>query len=491
MLGTLLAHQWKESRRSSVFRRSIVVNVLLGILILYFSLLFIALGTYGDKILLKLYPGQSPVESLNSFLLFYFLMDLFTRFLLQELPVMAVQPYLHLPIRKSQLIHYMLLRSVPSMFNLLMLLIFVPFMIKAVVPAYGLGIALVWLAALLLLTFFNNFLLIYFKRQLSTNPKLTLLFGVTLAGLMLLDYWAVLSLRQVSATAFGQLLQQPWLVLVPIAMLAGAYWLNFRYLKAHLYPEEIAIRKVSTVESSDLLFLNRFGETGKLIGLELKLIWRHKRSKSILMLSAVFMFYGLLFYKNQDYLDGFARLIFVGIFMTGMPMFNYGQFVPAWQSSHFDALLTRPVSTYQFLKAKYWLFVPSVLVTFLLTLPYGFFGYKILLINLAASLFNIGINSFVMFYVAVMNKKRLDLSSGSAFNWQGVGTSSFILQLPVFLLPLLLYAPFSFLGIPFWGIFTIGFTGLLGFVFHRQLLSLVSTRFAAHKYEMAAGYRQS
>jgi hypothetical protein len=489
MFGNLLAQQWKQTRRSPVFQKSLVVNIILGFLIVYFSLIFMALGFFAEELLIKLYPGQSAVDSLNSFLLFYFLVDLFMRFMLQDLPVLAVQPYLHLPVSRSKLIHFALLRSMPSMFNLMMLLVFVPFMLRAVTPVHGTGMALVWLTALLLLTFFNNFLLIYFKRQLTSNPKSTLVFGILVAGLILLDYWKVLSLRHISMTAFGSLLQQPWLLVVPAAMLALAYWLNFRFLRNNLYPEEISIRKVSSVEGGDIAFLNRFGDTGRLIALELKLIWRHKRSRSMAIMSAFMLFYGMIFYTNEKYLEGYGMLIFVGIFVTGSPMFNYGQFIPGWQSSHYDALLTRPITTYQFIHAKFWMFAPAVMLAFVLTLPYVFFGYKVLLINLASCLFNIGVNSFMVFYFAVLNKERLDLSSGSAFNWQGVGASKFVMMLPMLLLPLLIFTPFSFLGIPEWGVFTIGLAGLLGIAFHRQLLLLATRRFVDNKYKLAAGFR--
>lgn len=342
----------------------------------------------------------------------------------------------------------------------------------------------------MLLTFFNNFLLIYFKRQLTNKPSLTLLLWGVVVGLMLLDYWQVLSLRQASLAAFAALLQQPWLAALPAVLLSLSYWINFRFLREHLYPEEIYIKKTSAVEGSDLGFLHRFGDTGKLMALELKLIWRHKRPKSMIMLSGIMLFYGLIFYRNEALADTYMMPIFVGIFMTGMPMFNYGQFIPAWQSAHFDGLLTHRITPYQYLQAKYWLFVPAVTLVFLLTLPYAVFGFRIVLINLATMLFNIGISSFFVLYFAVFNKKRLDLNNGSAFNWQGVGASSFILQLPVFLTPLLIYAPFGYFGIPDVGVFMIGLIGLIGFAFHRQLLQMTTSRFLNNKYELAAGYRQ-
>ncbi|MDO6391024.1 DUF5687 family protein [Pontibacter sp. BT731] len=490
MFGTLLDLQWKQTRRSPAYQKSLVVKIILGFFIIYFALIFIALGFFSHKILAEVYPDQSPVVSFNSFLLFYFLIDLVSRFMLQDLPVLAIQPFLHLPVKRNKLVHFVLLRSIPSVFNLLMLLVFVPFMLRAVVPAHGIGIALVWLASLLLLTFINNFILIYFKRQLTSNPKITLLLALVVGGLMLLDYWQVLSLRQVSLVAFGALLQQPWLILVPLLGLVGVYLLNYRFLMQHLYPEEIFIKRVATVEGSDMAFLNRFGDTGKLIALELKLIWRHKRPKSMVMISAFLLFYGLIFYTNKVYLEGWGMLIFVGIFVTGAPMFNYGQFVPAWQSAHYDALLTRPITTYQYVRAKYLMFVPSILLVTVLTLPYALFGTKVLLINLASCVFNIGVNSIVVLYFAALNKERLDLSNGSAFNWQGVGASKFVMMLPMVLTPIAIFLPFSLMDIPQWGIFALALTGAVGILFHRQLLGMMAKRLEDRKYTLAAGFRQ-
>ncbi|GAB3530471.1 DUF5687 family protein [Pontibacter brevis] len=492
MLLTLLSHQWKANSRSPVFQKSIVLNIILALLVLYFGAIFLFLGYNLHTILAKAYPEQPPVAIFNGALLFYFLIDLFFRFMMQELPVLAVQPYLHLPIPKQKLIHFVLLKSVPSIFNLLFLLIFVPFMLSAVIPAYGAGAALAWLLAATALTFVNNFLLVYFKRQLSSKPMLTLLFGIGVAGLMLLDYAGVFSLYAASRVVFGALLLEPWPVAVPVLLLAGVYVLNYNFLKAHTYPEELRVRENKRVEGKGIAFLNRFGELGKLIELELKLIWRHKRSKSAVMMSVIFLFYGFIFYGKDNYQNDFAMYIFVGIAMTGMPVFNFGQFVPGWQSAHFDALLTRRISPYQFYAAKFWIFVPTVALVYILTLPYGaIFGYQIFLVNTAAMLFNIGVNVFVIFYFSVYNRSRLDLSKSSAFNWQGVGASKFLMTLPLLVLPSLLYAPFGLMGVPYVGVVAIGLTGLVGIIFHKPLLHWTAGRFVQHKYKLAAGFRQA
>ena len=104
-----------------------------------------------------------------------------------------------------------------------------------------------------------------------------------------------------------------------------------------------------------------------------------------------------------------------------------------------------------------------------MTIPYVFFGYKILLINASMFLYNIGVLSFVLLYFATFNKKRIDLTRGGAFNYQGIGAMNWLAVLPAFLLPILIYVPFNFAGLPNTGIAFIGFLGVLGLFFTRFL----------------------
>ena len=162
MLLTLLTHQWKADIRSSVFQKSLALNIIMGLLILYFGGIFLFLGFNIDDILFKVFPTQDPVAVFTGGILYYFLADLFFRFMLQEMPGRAVQPYLHLPVGKNRLVHFVLVKSVSSFLNVLPLLFMVPFMVSAVVPAYWMSVGLVWLLALGGLSLFHNFVLLYF-----------------------------------------------------------------------------------------------------------------------------------------------------------------------------------------------------------------------------------------------------------------------------------------------------------------------------------------
>jgi hypothetical protein len=495
MIRLLLSHQWKEATRSSVWQKNLAVNLVLGFFMLLLLLYVVLLSLFLDKIIEEVWPDKDPVVVVNGALLYYFLIDLAMRFFLQEMPVLGIQPYLHLPVGKGKLVHFVLWKSMTSFFNYMSLLLFIPFALKALPGVYGMGGAWMWVLGLFLLTLVNNFLTLYFKRQLVEKPLVTIGFLLAVVALATLDYLNYISLGAASGTFFQALGQNLVWVLVPFALLVVVYLANYRFLVAHTYPEEMRIQTQSKVgDSAEIGFLQRFGELGTLISLELKLILRHKRPKSTTMMSVFFLAYGFIFYTNEIYTNGFAMLLFPGIFMTGFMMMSYGQFVPGWQSAHFDALLTKRLSPYTFYLAKFWLFVPACTVAYLVTLLYGFMpgqGGKIMLINTACFLYNIGVNTFVVLYLSTYNKKRIDLSKSASFNWQGVGASQFIMMLPALLLPILIYLPFGLMDKPWWGIAAMGLIGFLGFLFHKQLLGVVVKRFQQEKYAIAAGFRQA
>ena len=88
------------------------------------------------------------------------------------------------------------------------------------------------------------------------------------------------------------------------------------------------------------------------------------------------------------------------------------------------------------------------------------------------------------------NKKYLDLSRSATFNYQGVGASNFIVVLPMMLLPILIYLPFSFMGMPETGWMVIAGIGLLGIAMSKPLHAMIIRRFYIKKYQMAEGFRQ-
>ena len=493
MIIEFIRLRMRETTRSSIWQKNLIVNIIFALLMLYLMACFLMIGFLLDRMLSETFPDNDPVEVFNRVLLYYFGLEMLVRFFMQHTPAMSITPFLHLPVKRSFLMHFLLGRSVINPVNYISFLIFIPFAIRAVSVYYSGAAALWWLLSLFLLVVFVIYIIVYIKRQMVVKPLVSLSCGLVYIALFVLDYFEVFSLSALSSSLFGAVLLQPMWILIPVLLAGSAYILNYRFLMANSYPEEIDRtlgKKRVAVQS--LGFMSRFGKIGELMGMELKLMLRHKRTKMAIYMAPVFLLYGMIFYPNPQYNNNMMWLIFAGIFVTGFMMLNYGQFIVAWEGRFFDGILVRKNSLFDYFQAKYYLLASFCLVSYVLTIPYAFFGTRIFLIQTACCLFNIGIGACIMLWFAQYNRKRIDLSSqGSVMNLQGVGASQFIVMLPVLLLPMFLASIFNWLGLGEWGIGILALLGLCGIFCHKWLIHGICSRFAQKKYELAQGFRGS
>eukprot|EP01037_Dinobryon_pediforme_P011282 gene11282-11369_t len=491
MTATFIKHELKAFWRSKNTGKSIVVRVIMALLILYLLVNVLILGFFLDVILEKAFPKEDLLISFCGIILFYYLFDVFTRLQLQELPTLRVQPYLQLPVKRNSLVRYLAFTSLLSVFNLWPFVLFAPFIIKVVAADSGGVVALAFIISLAGLTVFSNYLAMYIKRKANLNGWIFLVAAGVIILIGLSDfYWHVISIRHFSYLFFGHLIAQPLLALIPVALGAAMFYLNFLYLKDNLYLEELGSRKAASYKSStDYPFLSRFGTVGDLAANELKLIIRNKRSKSALIMGLFFMFYGLIFYANPQYAGKEGFKVFVGMFMTGIFIINYGQFMFSWQASHFDGLLVTKINFSDFLKAKYLLFTLISTVAFLLTTPYIYFGWRTVMIHFIMYLWNIGINTTMVLFFANRNYKRIDLSKGAAFNWEGVSGNQWILSLPLLLAPFVIYGPFALLGYGNAGLALLAATGIIFIATRSFWIKKLEADFYTKRYTIAEGFR--
>jgi len=488
MLKWFMRNEWREMKRSSMWEQSLAIKIGLGLL---FFMLFVefAVGSiyFSDK-LGEIFPDDDPVEKFNSFILYGFALGFMMRFFMQKVPVLSIQPYLHLPLKKSSLVHFVLGKSLLSFFNFIPIVIFTPFVIFQLAPWFTSLQITTYIFSILFTVLSINFLSIYFKRSLSTNSWIAGVFGLLIILLGLLDYYKIMSLGKFSTLIFTSVLTEQWVIFLPLIVLMASYLANYQTLVSRLYPEENRKAKKG-VAVTEIKYLKHFGEIGQLMQLEIKLFFRNKRPKSTLVFIPLFLLYGFFFYPQKIYLEMSGMLIFVGLFMTGPILMMYGQYILSWESSYFDGILTSIGDFNRYFRAKYYLMAGTTVVAFLVTIPYVYYGTQILMINLACALFNIGISPYMVLFLSSNNKKRLDLSQGSAFNYQGVSGTQFILSIPIFAVPLLIYLPFWAFGNPEAGIATIGITGLAGIGFNKVLMNVVVQRFERRKYIIADGFR--
>lgn len=491
MIKRFLSLEWKSFFRSASFGKSLGIKIFMGFMALYFIAIFLGMGIVMFPALKKLYPEQDPLIILNGFLFYWILGDLIFRFFFQKLPVMSVKPFLTLPIKKSKIVNYVLGKSGLSFFNFLPLFAIIPFGITLIVKDYPVSHVLIWMLTLIIVTLsinFLNFIIESFSAQTELSFLPLILFS---GGLFALNYFDIISFTDLVGNGFNAIYNSPILIIIPILILIGLYLFNFKLLRQKLFLDSGLKAKVKEVSTTNLDWTKNFGDIAPFMQLDLKLIWRNKRTKSSVWMLIIGLLYGLFFYPQPTYQGMPWFFVFIGIFSTGIFLINFGQFIPAWDSGYYKLLMSQNIKYEQYLKSKFTLMALSVVILFVLGIPYVFFGWKILLAHFAAAIYNIGVNTHVILLGGSFNRKKIDLSQKAAFNYQGTGAVQWLIGIPLLLIPMGLFALFYFLiGFEI-ACLILGLLGIIGIIFHQKLMRLITAKYLESKYKMIDAFDQN
>lgn len=490
MIKHFLNLEWKQYFRSSYWQKNLVINILLIFFALYFIGLFVFIGAFLYKIITKAVPDQDPLTVVNGFLFYWILGDMFLRFFFQKLPVMSVKPLLTLPVKRSTIVHFVLGKSGLSFFNFLPLFALVPFSISLLNNGYAGSVVLTWLLAIVLITYIVNFLNFILEAFSSERELSFLPIVVLVGGLYALDFFNIISFKSLIGSGITAITESPVYILILVVVLVGLYSFNFKVLKQKLFLDASLKTKIKDVTTSDLTWTKRFGDIAPFMQLDLKLIWRNKRTKSMALLMVIGLLYGLFFYPNPVYKDMEFMYAFIGIFSTGFFLINFGQFIPAWDSGYYKMLMSQNIKYEQYLRSKFILMIMSVVIMFVLGIPYVFFGWKILVAHLAAAIYNIGVNSHVIMWGGSYNRKKIDLDKKAAFNYQGTGAVQWLIGIPLMIVPMGLFALINWLVGFGAAVALLVVLGIAGILLHKKLMAFITQKYLDSKYKMIDAFSQ-
>jgi len=491
MIKRFLSLQWKSFFRSASFGKSLGIKIFMGFLSLYFIAMFLIMGVALYPGLKDIYPDKDPLLIVNSFLFYWIIGDLAFRFFFQKLPVMSVKPLLTLPIKRSKVVNYILGKSVFSFFNFLPLFAIIPFGITLMFNDYPIANVLLWMLALILVVLIINFLN-FIIESFSAEKELSFLpIILLLGGLYTLNHFNIISFNEIVGSCFGVIYKIPLLILVLLLILAICYIVNFKLLRQKLFLDSGLKTKIKQVNTSNLEWTKNFGDIAPFLKLDLKLIWRNKRTKSSVWMLAIGLFYGLFFYPQPTYQGMPWFFVFIGVFSTGIFLINFGQFIPAWDSGYYKLLMSQNIKYEQYLKSKFTLMAVSVIILFVLGIPYVFFGWKILLAHFAAAVYNVGINTHVILLGGSFNRKKIDLSQKAAFNYQGTGAVQWLICFPLLILPMGIFAAFHFLVNFEMACLILIIFGVIGIIFHQKLMKIITQKYLNSKYKMIDAFNQN
>jgi hypothetical protein len=491
LIVNFLNQEWKKGIRSQSFYKNLAVSIMLGFFALYIAVILLFLGFSLNKILEKADNNLTPMELFDGAMLYLMLFGLTIRFFMQQLNTFNLPPYQVLPIKRSTLINFLLLKPLVSPANYFLLLVVVPFAINSVAKYESVSVAIRFVLSFIFMVWFNSLTAAFLKRRFGSNILSFILIICFISGIIALEYFKIFSLFSFSKTLYNFYVLESIGLLFPLCLVIAAFFLNKWFFWQNYYPENFNRKmKGNKTINANLTFLNRFGIIGDLISLEIKLILRHKRTKSILAVSTIFLLYGLMFYTQDVYAKNNGMLFFVAMLMTGVLMLMFGQWLITWDSRHFDCLMTRNIPIKTYMTANYYLLIAFNIICFAITTPYFYFGKHIIELHLAAFIFNVGVNTYLLLFLSTYNTKRIDLSKSSAMNYQGTTYKSFLIVLPIMFLPMIIVGVMSKLfSLPI-ALWSLTFMGILGILFRKPLINMCINQFNRRKYKLAEGFRE-
>ena len=247
-----------------------MANIFIAILFAMMLSYIVLLGFVIDNALESSFPDEEPV-------------GLFICYILQSLPTLNIESYIHLPIKRNTLVNFVIFKSLVNIFNATPLLFYIPVALQLIIPYKGSAEGLSWLVAVILMVLGNNFLITYFNRQLVSKAWISGIIALIIASVALLDYFSIWSLRDASREFFSLMASTPIYILIPLAWVLLTYILNFRFLSSRLYPEKVNSKKAIRVDRfTGARYFESLGLVGEIMTLEIKLWMRHERTKSMI-----------------------------------------------------------------------------------------------------------------------------------------------------------------------------------------------------------------
>jgi len=478
----------KNFFRAPQWELKLAIQILLGFLVLYFLAVFLFLGIGIYFLIKKTDPTANAILFLNQYMIYYFSADLLVRYFFQTLPVTDIKPLMTQPIQKKTIVRGVLWRSLLSVFNAFPLVILLPF---CIVYSLQEGIDLsvwVWFIGILFLCIGSNFLIFLVNKSKKFTILFVGIFGICYALEKVIEF-PILSFF---GKGFDALYQESYWIFVPILFLVFIIRYASIYLKQQLYLDKGLGKEKGRMLGENLNVFDRWEEMGFFLKNDIRLILRNIRPRQMVLVGSLFLFYGVIFFTQEQYAEMPTILVFSGLFISGGFMLTFGQYVPAWDSEYFSFLMCQNLPYKKYLKSKLYLMMFSVVLSSILSLPYLFFGLNVMLIIWAASLFNFGFGGMITLFSGAYNTTPLKLNiKAKAFeNTQNFSFTQMLFILPKLILPLVVfYVPYRFFGFN-GGLTGLALTGVFGLFFQNRLLNLIVKIYRNKKHQTISAFNK-
>ena len=413
MLFRLLRRNVKLSeKRSPALEQSMVAKVLMYIGAALVGAYMIFLGSLLGKM-----AAEDDEPSLMLVVLpILLVLDFLGRLMVQQTPMVFVKPYLIMPLRSKTVVESYLLTMVTSGYNMLWLALFLPYAYICVVAGVDFWAILAVIVCGMLMVMINSqwYLLV---RTLIVRSLLWWLLPIAVYAALILPFFLGSDDLMEPVNKFLSAFSSPamlWmLALVLLALLVVLLLINRNVQYSFIYQEITREQKkpAGIKHVSQFTVLERFGQTGEYLKLELNSIMRNKaiRSRVIMSLGLIVMLSVLISYS--DVYDGVFVLNFWCYYCFSIYGMTAMTKIMGPEGNYIDLLMTQQENILALLKAKYYFHVAILIIPLLIMLPAVIAGKFTLMMMLAYMLLTSGLGYFIMFQLAVYNKQTLPLDA--------------------------------------------------------------------------------
>ena len=405
-------NQKLAEKRNPAFETNRFAKFLMYFMIVYWAALFLFFGVTLPFMLEDIVPNMEPYHIMNQGILYVVAADFLIRFMAQPSVSQEIKPYLLMPVTRKKLIGTLLLKSGLDGYNFIWFFVYVPFAFLTVIRFYGFGGMFLYLLGIWLIFVFNNYWYLICKLLLGEKTIWLLLpvcvFGALGAAEFLIDGLPISRFTMNLGEGFIE--GNPWSFLFVLACIGVMFFINLKLQQRMIYNEISKKEDTKIKRVSEYKFLDKYGEVGEYLRLEIKLITRNKTVKSQFRMGLIVMFAFSFLLAFTDVYDGsMSRFICLYNYAV-LPIMTLGQ-VMSFEGNYIDGLMSRKESIFNLLRAKYYLTNLIILVPFFIMMFPIVKGKITLLMAIAYLVFTMGFVFFILLQLAVYNTRTLPLNA--------------------------------------------------------------------------------
>lgn len=481
------------AKRNPAFDTNRFAKFLMYFMAVYWAAILLFLGVMLPLMFEGIVPNMEPYHIMNQGFLYVMFADFLIRFMGQPAVAQELKPYLLMPVKKNRLIDTFLIQSGLNGFNFIWFFTYVPFAFLTVIRFYGFGGMFLYLLGISLLFVLNNYWYLLCKMLMSEKTIWYLLpvvvYGALGCAEFLLDGLPVSRFTMNLGEGFIE--GNPLSFLFVLAVIIALFVLNREIQKKLLYDEISKVKDTKMKHVSEYKFLDKYGDVGEYIRLELKLIARNKTVKAQFRMAFIIMIAFSMVVAFTDVYDGTGMITFICAYnYLLLPIMTLGQ-VMTFEGNYIDGLMSRKESIYNLLRAKYYLTTLIIVVPLFFMLFPVYKGKITLLMAFAYLIFTVGVVFFLLLQLAVYNTRTLPLNSTIMKSNKTSTTAQMIIMGLAMGIPLILDSLLTALFSE-----TIAYTlltviGLAFIATHNLWIKNIYNRFMKRRYENMEAFRSS